>query len=147
MGVRMNQIKLPEQTPAADKQSALQAIGGLVQSVRDDVTASYPSHKEDVRMLSIYGMFYNGIGDAVAGEKVLTEAHTLAPRKQLLSFDLTRSYLMQNKSKEAYEIARDTYNLSIICNDASKWYLLSSVYAGKYLEARADVEKREQKRI
>lgn len=145
MGVRMSQLKLPDETPQADRQAAMMAINGLIQTVKDDITASYEEHKNDVRMLSIYGMFYNGIGDAVNGEKILTEARALAPNKQLISFDLIRSYLMQNKSKEAYELARDTYDLSITCQNAQKWYMISSVYAGKYDEALTDILKRDQK--
>jgi predicted Zn-dependent protease len=144
MGVRMNQIKLPDGTPAADKQAAQQAINELVQSVRDDITASFPSHKEDVRMLSIYGMFYNGTGDPVKGEEMLTLARTYAPKKQLLGFDLTRSYLMQNKFPEAYATAREIYDLSITCNDAQKWYMLSAAYAGAYKDAKAHVKEKGQ---
>jgi len=144
MGVRMNQIKLPDETPVADKQAAQQAINELVQSVRDDITASFPSHKEDVRMLSIYGMFYNGTGDAVKGEEMLTLARTYAPKKQLLGFDLTRSYLMQNKFPEAYATAREIYDLSITCNDAQKWYMLSAAYAGAYKDAKAHVKEKGQ---
>ncbi len=144
MGVRMSQIKLPEGTPAADKQAAQQAINSLVQSVRDDITASFPSHKEDVRMLSIYGMFYNGIGDAVKGEEMLTLARTYAPKKQLLGFDLTRSYLMQRKFPEAYATAREIYDLSAACNDAQKWYMISAAYAGAYKDAKVHVEEKGQ---
>lgn len=145
MGVRMSQLKLPDSTSAIDRQTAEEAIGKLVQAVRDDITESFEAHKEDVRMLSIYGNFYNGTSDPANGEKILTLAHSIAPKKQLISFDLVRSYLMQNKNGEAYDLARDTYDLSITCNDAQKWYLLSAMYAGKYNEAKADVESRGQK--
>lgn len=144
MGVRMSQVKLPDGTPEADKQKAQQAINSLVQSVRDDITASLPSHKEDVRMLSIYGMFYNGIGDAAEGEKILTMARKIAPNKQLLGFDLTRSYLIQRKFPEAYATAREVYDMSITCANAQKWYMLSAAYAGAYKEAKAHVIEKGQ---
>lgn len=144
MGVRMSQIKLPDGTPEADKQVAQQAINNLIQAVRDDIMASLPSHKEDVRMLSIYGMFYNGIGDAASAEEILKMARDIAPKKQLLGFDLTRSFLIQRKFPEAYATSREVYDLSITCNDAQKWYLLSSAYAGAYKDAKAHVEEKGQ---
>lgn len=144
MGVRMSQVKLPEGTPEADKQVAQQAINNEIKAVRDDITASFGAHKEDVRMLSIYGMFYNGTGDAKSGEEILKLARTLAPNKQLLGFDLTRSYLIQSKFADAYKLSRDIYDLSITCNDAQKWFLLSSAYNGTYKEAKAHVLEKGQ---
>ncbi len=137
MGVRMSQIKLPDGTPEADKQAAILAINNEIKAVRDDVIASLPDNEDDVRMLSIYGMFYNGIGDPKSGEEVLTLARTYAPKKQLLGFDLVKSYLMQQKMKEAYELSREVYTMSITCNDAQKWLMLSAAYSGNYREARA----------
>ena len=144
MGVRMAQVKLPEGTPEADKQAAMAAINEEIQAIKDDIKASYDEHKDDVRMLSIYGMFYNGIGDAAEGEKIFTSAIGIAPNKQLLSFDLTRSYLMQQKFAQAYDTSRKVYDLSITCNDAQKWLMLSAAYAGKYKEARAYVIEKGQ---
>lgn len=137
MGVRMSQIKLPEGTPEADKQAALLAINNEIKAVRDDVVASLPENEDDVRMLSIYGMFYNGIGDPKSGEEILTLARTYAPKKQLLGFDLVKSYLMQQKMKEAYELSREVYTMSATCNDAQKWFMLSAAYSGNYKDARA----------
>lgn len=144
MGVRMSQLKLPEGTPEADKQAAQAAIANEIKAIRDDITASLPTHKEDVRMLTIYGMFYNGIGDAVSGEEIFKTARALAPNKQLIGFDLTRSYLIQRKFPEAYALSREVYDLSISCNDAQKWYMLSAAYAGSYKEARAHVIEKGQ---
>lgn len=135
MAIRITQVKIPGDLPPADKQKINQAINDFVQSARDEVTRSLPSHKEDVRMLSIYGMFYNGIGDAASAEQVLILAHTLAPNKQLISFDLVRSYLMQRKYAEAYALARETYDLAPEYGDAKKWYMLSAAYASSYKEA------------
>lgn len=144
MGVRMSQVKLPEGTPEADKQTAMQAINNEIKAVRDDIIASLPEHKEDVRMLSIYGMFYNGIGDPKSGEEILTLARTYAPKKQLLAFDLTKSYLMQQKMKEAYELSREVYDMSITCSGAEKWLMISAAYSGNYKEARAHVIEKGQ---
>jgi len=143
--VRMSQIKIPDDMPQGDKQAAVQALNNLIAAARDDIKNSYEANKEDVRMLSIYGMFFNGVGDPVSGEQVLAAAHTLAPNKQLVSFDLTRSYLLQKKFAEAVKLSKDTYDLSITCRDASKWYMMSASYAGKYKEAKAYVESKGEK--
>jgi O-antigen ligase/tetratricopeptide (TPR) repeat protein len=137
MVVRMAQIKIPDTLSAGEKQADVQALNGLLTSADKEVKDSYDRYKDDVRMLSIYGMFYNGIGNAPAAEKILTEAHTIAPNKQLIAFDLIRSQLLQKKMQDAYALGKETYDLSITCNDALKWYLLSAAYAGHYKEAKA----------
>lgn len=143
MGVRMSQqiseMKYPEGTAEIDKQRAVQSIQNELQAIRDDVKASLPSHKDDVRMLSIYGMFYLGTGDAVNAEEILKQARVIAPKKQLLAFDLTRAYLVQRKFPEAYALSREVYDSSITCAGAQKWLLVSAAYAGKYSEAKAHV--------
>lgn len=137
MAVRMGQIKIPDTLPQGDKQAASQSINNIMQSARKDVADSFAANKEDVRMLSIYGMFYNGIGDPVSSEKVLVEALKYAPNKQLLSFDLIRAQLIQKKFDDAYKVARQTYDLSISCNGALKWLMMGAAYDGKYKEAQA----------
>ena len=136
MAVRMGQIKLPDTLAAGEKQAAAQAINNILLAARDDIVKSYPDYKNDVRMLSIYGLFYNGIGDATHAEEVLKAAHAIAPHKQLVSFDLIRAYLLGQKFPDAYALGRETYDLSIICHDALKWYVISAAYAGQYKEAR-----------
>lgn len=136
MAVRMSQIQIPPTLPAAEKQATVQALNNLLQAARKEVIDSYPAYKEDVRMLSIYGMFFNGIGDAPSSEEALKQALVLAPNKQLLAFDLTRSYLIQKKYPEAYALGKKTYDLSITCTDALKWYLIGAAYSGSYKEAR-----------
>ena len=143
--VRMSQIKIPDDMPQGDKQTTVQALNNLLLAARKDVKDSYPANKEDVRMLSIYGMFFNGIGDPVSAEEVLTAGHVLAPNKQLLSFELIRSYLLQKKTKEAYALGRETYDLSTTCRDASKWLMMSASYAGQYKEGKAYVESKGEK--
>ncbi len=136
MAVRMAQIKIPDNLPQGDKQTTVQAINEFLQSARKDVQDSYPSYKDDVRMLSIYGMFFNGVGDAVSAEEVLKQAHALAPNKQLVAFDLIRAYLIGKQYPEAYALGRATYDLSITCQDALKWYMVSAAYAGQFKEAK-----------
>jgi hypothetical protein len=144
MTVRMVQGKVPEGLSAADKQATVQALNNLLLAARKDVESSYPEYKDDVRMLSIYGMFFNGVGDSASAEKVLKQALSLAPNKQLLAFDLIRSYLVEKKFPEAYDLSKKTYDLSITCHDAMKWYMIGAAYDGKFTEARADAISRGQ---
>ena len=139
MAVRMAQIKIPDTMPAGEKQAATQALNNLLLAGRKDVDTSFASYSDDVRMLSIYGMFFNGIGDSLSAEKVLKKAMEYAPNKQLIAFDLIRAYLVQQKFAEAYALGRTTYDLSITCNDALKWYMVSAGYAGQYKEAKGYV--------
>lgn len=135
--VRIAQVTIPEDVPEEDKLKSVQAINSMIEGARKDIENSYEAHKNDVRMLSIYGMFYNGIGDGVSAEKVLTQAHMIAPKKQLVSFDLVRAYLLTGKTNEAYALARETFDSAPAYGDAAKIYLLASVYANKWSEARA----------
>lgn len=144
MGVRLAQVNIPQDISEADRKASLDAVQSFIKAVRDDIDASLPTHKEDVRMLSIYGTFYNGTGDPVSAEKILYLAHTLAPKKQLISFDLIRAYLMQNKMGEAYSLATETYDDQPIYPTAAKWYALAAVYAGKWNEARAHMLEKGQ---
>jgi tetratricopeptide (TPR) repeat protein len=131
----MAQVTIPNDVPIEEQRRAAQALNNLITAARKDVDDSYDAHSNDVRMLSIYGMFYNGIGDAVSAEKVLSRAHELSPNKQLISFDLVKAYLLQNKMAQAYTLARETYDLAPKYDTAAKVYLLSSVYTNKWNEA------------
>lgn len=142
--VRIAQVTIPEDVPSEDKLKSVQAVNSMIEGARKDIENSYESHKNDVRMLSIYGMFYNGIGDGASAEKVLTQAHMIAPKKQLVSFDLVRAYLLTGKTTEAYMLARETFDSAPAYGDAAKTYLLSSVYANKWSEARAHITSKGQ---
>ncbi len=137
MTIRMSQIKIPDEIPQGERQLITQALNNLILATVNDITTSYEANKNDVRMLSIYGMFFNGVGDSVNAERVLKDAMVLAPNKQLIAFDLTRAYLVQKKFDQAYALGRQTYDLSITCNDALKWMMISAAYNGKYKEAKA----------
>lgn len=133
---KMAQTELPSEWPVEERQATTQAINNLIASARQDITNSYDAHKNDIRMLSIYGMFYNGINDGVAAEQVLAHAHELAPNKQLISFDLVRAYLLQGKTKEAYDLAKETYDLAPNYQLAAKMYLIAATYEKKWNEAQ-----------
>jgi O-antigen ligase len=137
MTIRMSQIKIPDEIPQGERQLITQALNNLILATVNDINTSYEANKNDVRMLSIYGMFFNGVGDSVNAERVLKDAMVLAPNKQLIAFDLTRAYLVQKKFDQAYALGRQTYDLSITCNDALKWMMISAAYNGKYKEAKA----------
>lgn len=138
--MRMSQITIPDDVPAEDRQKTVQALNNLITAARNEVTNSYPEYSGNVRMLSIYGMFYNSIRDGASAEKVLSRAHELAPNKQLIAFDLTRAYMIQGKLSEAYELAKKTYELAPNYKDAAKVYLLTSIYVGKWAEASFAVQ-------
>lgn len=142
MGVKIGQVKIPPETPEDSKRAIGQATSNFIMSVQKDIDNTLPGYKEDVRMLSIFGMFYNGIGAGAMGEQVLSSAHKIAPKKQLISFDLTRSYLMENKYKEAYVLAKETYGLQPLYNDAQNWLMLSSVYNRNFKEAKLFVDSK-----
>ena len=142
--VRISQVTIPEDVPAEDKLKSVQAINSMIEGARKDIEDSYEDHKNDVRMLSIYGMFYNGIGDGASAEKVLVQAHTIAPLKQLVSFDLVRAYILSGKANEAYTLAQETFDSAPAYSEAAKIYLLSSVYAKKWNEARAHITSKGQ---
>jgi len=144
MAVRMGQIKIPDTLPAGDKQAATQALNDLLQAASKDVETSHDANKNDVRMLTIYTMFYNGVGNPARAEELSKEALALAPNKQLISYDLIRALLMQQKFDEAYKVGRTTYDLSITCGDALKWMTVSAAYAGKYKEAEAYAQSKGQ---
>ncbi len=134
---RIAQVKLPDSMPQGDKQAAAQAINNLIIAAKSDVVASYPKYQEDVRMLSLYGLFFNGIGDGASGDEVLSKAHQLAPNKQMITYDLIRAKLLQQKFAEGYALGRETYDLGPNCRDMQKWFLISAAYAGAYKDARA----------
>ena len=140
MGIRIGQIKVPPETPEVNKQAIGKVVNDFIMAVQKDVSESTLKYNEDVRMLSIFGMFYNGIGGAVLAEQVLTKAHNLAPNKQLISFDLIRAYLTQGKYKEAYSLARATYDLQPAYDASQKWLMINSVYVKDYKNTKAYVD-------
>lgn len=137
MAVRMAQVKIPDTLAAGERQAAVAAINGILTAANKEATDSHERYKSDVRMLTIYAMFYNGIGNAPKAEEVLKEARVFAPNKQLIAFDLIRSYLLQRKFSEAYALGRETYDLSITCRDALKWFMMGAAYDGHFMDARA----------
>jgi O-antigen ligase len=143
--IRMIQVNIPADVSAEDKQKTVQALNDLIVSARTDIENSYDAYANDVRMLSIYGMFYLGVNDGVSAEKVLSRAHELAPNKQLISFDLVRAYLTQNKTVEAYTLAKETFDLAPEYGQAAKMYLLAGVYAKKWSEATSYIASKGQK--
>jgi O-antigen ligase len=142
--VRMTQVNIPADVSVEDKQKTVQTLNEIVASARTDIQNSYDAHANDVRMLSIYGMFYLGINDGVSAEKVLSRAHELAPKKQLISFDLVRAYLVQDKTAQAYTLAKETFDVVPQYGQAEKIYLLASVYANKWNEAKSYVVSKGQ---
>lgn len=137
--LRMSLVNIPAEVPPEERKVIVERMNEFIGAVKDDITKTFPRYKNDARMLSIFGIFYNGIGDAASAETILTQAHTIAPSKQLISFDLIRSYLIQKKYAEAYALSRETYELARVNTDAMKWYLISALYSGSYKEAKQNI--------
>lgn len=136
---KMLQVTIPPTVSNEERQAVVQAENEFLLAARNHIASTYEAKKEDVRILSIFGGFYNSVGDAVSAEKVLTQAHTLAPQKQLIVFDLVRAYIPQGKYQEAYDLAEKTYNEDKRYPDAVKWYIIASAFAKKYDITRAAV--------
>jgi O-antigen ligase len=136
VGARMAQIQIPPEVPQGEKQAISQAMNDLITAARDEITQSYPKYKDEVRALSIFGMFYNVIGDYPSAEKMLSEAVAISPYKQVTAFDLVRSYLAQRKFTEANDLARRTFLSAPEYVNAMKLYVITAIYANKIEEAR-----------
>jgi O-antigen ligase len=138
--LRMAQVTIPPEVPAEQKKVLVENLNALLSAVKDDITSNYNYYKDDVRMLSIFGMFYNGVGDGASAEKILTQAHTLAPKKQMITNDLIRAYLLQQKTAQAYALAKENFELAPNYKDALKWYKITALYANSYKEASENIK-------
>lgn len=131
---RMVQVKVPPELPQPEKQAIAQNLNDLVTEARKEVENSYPQYQNDVRALSIFGMFYNSIGDFPSSQKVLEQALTISPYKQVTAFDLIRSYLSQQKYSEAEALAKKVFLAAPEFATALKYYVITAIYAGKLSE-------------
>ena len=134
---KMVQYKLPAEATQAEQQAITQAMNNLLLSVRTEIETSYPKLQKDVRALSVFGSFYNSVNDGVSAEKVLSEAHTLSPEKQLITFDLIRAKLLLKKVDEAYILAQEAYVIQPLYPTAQKFLGMTAIYANKTQDARA----------
>ncbi len=133
---RMSQVQIPPELPQGEKQAIAQAMNDLIAAARQEVENSYPDYKDEVRALSIAGMFYNVIGDYASAEKVLSEAVAISPFKQVTAFDLIRSYLAQRKYNDAETLAKKIFLAAPEFGNAMKLYVITAIYANKLNEAR-----------
>jgi tetratricopeptide (TPR) repeat protein len=131
---KMAQIQIPPDFTASQKQAIAQAINDLIISARQEIDRSYPDYKQDVRALSIFGMFYNIIGDSVSAQKVLEEALVISPYKQITAFDLVRAYLTQKKYPEAHALAKKEFLSAPLFDNALKLYVICAIYDGHFDE-------------
>ena len=82
-------------------------------------------------MLELYGNFYLRIGDMGLAEKLLTEAHALAPKRQRTSLILMQFYLMNGANDKAFVLAKETYELAPAYELARKTYALLALRKGE----------------
>jgi O-antigen ligase/tetratricopeptide (TPR) repeat protein len=134
VSARMTQVQIPPSVGAADRQQIAQSLNALIEEARNEITNSYPRYKDDVRALSIFGMFYNGINDPASAEKVLSEAIAISPYKQITAFDLVRAYLAQKKYDEGYQLAKKVFLAAPDYDVAMKLYVVCAIYNGKFSE-------------
>lgn len=137
--LRATQIQVPPTLSQQEKQAFVQAENDLIQATRNEIIASYPSLSEDVRALAMFGSFFNGVQDYVSAEQVLTRALTLSPEKQILAFELIKTYLLSNKAMDAYLLAKKVYESAPAFPDALKWYVVSSAYAHTFDTVKKDL--------
>lgn len=133
----MSRINIPDSIPQEERVAISESMNKLIQEARKEIEQSYPRYKEEVRMLSIFGVFYNITGDFTSAEKVLSDAVAMAPNKQITVFDLIRAYLAQGKFSQAYEEAKRVFLVAPEFANAMKLYVVASIYANKIDEARA----------
>jgi O-antigen ligase len=116
----------------------------LVTGIAKEDIASYP---DDLRVLELYGNFYLRIGDMGLAEKLLTEAHALAPKRQRTYFLLIQLYLMNGVNDKAFVLAKETYELAPAYELARKTYALLALRKGEkefesaVTQIRADGQK------
>ena len=101
-------------------------------SETDKVISEAPAtDQQDVRQLSIYGSYFNAKQDFANGELYLARAHTLSPKKQLISFDLINSYIGQKKYDDVYRVALETYLYRPQVTNSAVILAAASAYNGK----------------
>jgi tetratricopeptide (TPR) repeat protein len=125
-------IKTPQ-----DQNTYLQALQALVTEADTEVKSAYPSTKDDARELQVYATLYSSLGQFKEAEKYLVEAHAISPRKQRISFDLMSTYLGEAKTKEAYDLALETYLYATDYPDAATALGVASILAHKEADATA----------
>ena len=141
---RMLSYKIPDSLPTEKKNEIIQAENDLIVSAKTRAEKLAVEYKDNVRVLDILGMFYNAVGDGANAEKVLNQALSFAPKKQLVMFDMVRAYLIEGKNNEAYNIAMNAYLLEPAYTEAQKFYVISAVYAHKLDEAKKVLLKNNQ---
>lgn len=139
VGPKLALVTLPATLSPNERAVATQAINGLVDAIKTHISSVYEKKKNDPRALAIFGNALGTLGAFAEAEPILVQANTIAPKKQLISFDLIRTYLALGKYPQAAALAEQTYRDAPDYPDAVKWYLTSAALAHTYEAAEATI--------
>lgn len=139
IGPKLVTVTIPDSVSPTDRETAVRAINELSETLKKHIDSVFEAKKDDPRALAIFGNALGIIGDYPRAEKVLLQAHALAPKKQLIAFDLIRADVALGKYQEAAALAESTYNDAPAYPDAIKWYLVTAALNHSYSKAEAEV--------
>lgn len=106
----------------------------LKQKLFDLVEKSFLTHikrvPNDARYRLFYGLFLSRFGWYGRALEQLEEARKLSPNKQSIQFEIVNNLLLDNKPKEALEIARQAYELEPSYEEAKFVYGFAAIADG-----------------
>ncbi len=134
--IQMIQNKMPDSLPKEQKDATIKSGRELLVFTKETAEKMKVEFANNVRVLNIMGMFYNSIGDVDNAQFVLSRAVEFSPNKQLLLFDLVRTYLIAGNYNDAYTLALRAYLLAPNYSEAKRFYVISGIYANKISEVK-----------
>ena len=85
----------------------------------------------NARLGMIYGAFLNGAGRPALAIPVLTKAHELSPKKQLILFELGLAYLKNQEPDRSLATFKEAYELDPSYMEAHRLYALIALSTGQ----------------
>lgn len=85
---------------------------------------------EDARYEVFTGMLFFQYGQNDEALAHYTRAHELSPKKQTIDFNLILSYINARRIDEAYNLAKEAYELEPAFQEAAKFYAIAALYKG-----------------
>ncbi len=139
MAGQLQGVKIPDTIPDTYKNAIKTELDNYSEACRETINKSMPTHSTNVRALAIFGIFYNSIGDSQSAKDVLTKALVLAPKKQLILFDMVRAQVGTGDYEGAYQTAKSTYLLQPKYDEAKKMFILTGIYSKHYEDAKETI--------
>lgn len=115
--------------PVAEKQAFLALAD-------EEIARQIKATPLDARAYILAGSMYDSIGDFATAQPLLEKARELSPTKQTIAFEVITNYLNTNKSKEAIELAKTTYESAPEYELAKIAYAASLIYGGEEASAQ-----------